>query len=137
MPYNSLPHYLYHGTNTEEFAVQQQKGFYTKEGPLITSVDFFLYTALVAGIDSCRKNAKNAQKAQKAKPLLIVLPAENYWDNIKINFLSTGKNPSARYEINGKIPFDDIEIVDSLERLLEIRPSLTERERKKFEKYYL
>ena len=150
---NFHPHYFYHGTNTQEFAFRQQKdGYYRQhlqqkkkqekqdgqDGQdlrgYITSIETEIYLALLTGMNSCRKGSK---EAKDKKPLLLAIPAEKYWNTIKVSFLSTGKNPSARQEIHGKIALEDLVIVDSVEKLEEVCPLVTEKERKKFKKYYL
>ena len=138
IPQNSRQLYLYHGTNTSRYALCKQQGFYYEttldNPPYKTTVEPFLHSALLAGISASRKNGR---KTKDHQPLLLAISKEKYWNVIKMNFLSTGKLASTRYEIHRKIALEDLIIIDSLQKLQEVCPSATEKERRKFEKYYL
>ncbi|MBI2667009.1 hypothetical protein HYX13_05340 [Candidatus Woesearchaeota archaeon] len=124
--------YFYYGTNTHEFSVRQQGGFYEQKEKVLL-VNPLLHYALYQGIYSCRLGKKNTPK----KSLLFALPMETYWDQLKVTFLASGKDAAARYELHGKLALEDLLIVDSLEKLQEVSPTVTRREMKKFVTYYL
>jgi len=129
--------YLYRGTNDFDFKQRQEKGFYygQKNGDYVTSTNIVLIYAMVAGVNRC-KTAWYQQN--NAKPILLAVDIQKYLDQMSLGLEFMGPRALAsEIEVSGKIDFNDIVVVDSLDRLLEVCPHARQGEIDFFKREYL
>lgn len=124
--------YLYRGTNSFDFEAQSNKEFYsgriTSEDKHITSTSTLLMYAMVNGSNRCKTTC---YKRENAKPVLLAIRAENYTSS-----LEKGLEPP-EIEINGKIDWKDITVVDSLDKLAQVCPNAHPNVVNYFKEHYL
>ncbi len=130
---NSKEPLLYRGTNNIDLENRKKQGFYygifsSSDEKYFTSTSPDLMYALISGKNRC-ETLWYVQN--KAKPVLIAINPKNY-----LKSLSPGLE-SCEILIDEKISFDDIKVIDSLEKLVESYQSPRKEEIEYFKRFYL
>jgi hypothetical protein len=84
---------------------------------------------MICGLGRC----KHDYAYYNAKPILLAIDTQKYADQMKIGLEGEGHE----IEIEGKIDFKDVTVVDSLEKLLEVCPHAKDFEIDGFKREYL
>lgn len=129
--------YLYRGTNDFIFRQRKEKGFYygRKNSDYVTSTNIVLGYAMVAGFNRCKDSWLSQNNA---KPILLAIDIQKYLDQMETGLEFAGPRAlNSEIEISGKIDFDDVVVVDSLDRLLEVCPHAKQGEIDFFKREYL
>lgn len=123
--------YLYRGTYDSIFKLKQESGhlYYgrTENGRKTTSTGGSLIYAMVYGVRTCRNHPE-----ENAKPVLLAIAVEKY-----INSIRDGLEGPSETKIEGMIDWEDIVVVDSLDKLLRVCPGAHPKAVDYFKEHYL
>ena len=107
--------YVFRGTNTHAFRICKEMSFYygifsPQEDTYLTSTSFDLLDAMINGVGRCNDWF---HLSEGAKPVLVAIKFGNYK-------YREGEEGPIETEILGKIDFNDVVVINSLDKLKEI-----------------